>query len=82
MTEKSLLDDITKTILAHKEKTGKKPHFIYLGVDEMELLMKGIVFKMQNQALTPSKPWYIFKVEIVEVYKKSFLEVGEKNENS
>ena len=81
MTEQDLLGAIYKTIVLYgADHSNKKPAYVYLGVDEMDVLEKSIVFKMQNRALTPSKPWSIFGVEIVPVHLKSFLEVGGKNE--
>ncbi|AJK28097.1 hypothetical protein AVV20_gp30 [Bacillus phage Palmer] len=83
MTETNLLNGIHLSITHYAANhSNKKPAYIYLGVDEMDILERSIVFKMQNRALTPSKPWSIFGVEIVPVHLKSFLEVGGKNEIS
>lgn len=82
MNERTLLQDIYLIIKNFRSRVHKvqKPAYLYMGNKERNELFMSAEFRLQNTALTPSKPWTIFGIEIVEVNKDSFLEVGEKNE--
>ncbi|AIW03663.1 hypothetical protein CPT_Pascal28 [Bacillus phage Pascal] len=64
-----------------KQPKFKKPDYIYIGNEERNNLFMTAEFRLQNHHLSAKKPFTMFGVEIVEVNKESFLEVGEKNEN-